>query len=167
MSTKPSPSLERITGATKFYSHDKGFGFVRTGSIYYHHHIIIWISITDLSQKSPHIFCIHGLADPILHLALQRTDCGVNVSELPLITIGHDRAQATRSPATFGLGHPSEPCFILKHQARSLALCGRVLEALGDHRLEFFFQTSCASKSALGCMESGATLRHPCRANRR
>jgi hypothetical protein len=146
---------------------DQFLGFVRTGPVQHHHDEIGRVSPADLNEELAHSRRIHLAAQPPIQLALQRTDRAVHIDELPLVAVADHGPQGRRCPAPPGSHHASKPGLVLKHQAHRTAH-GQIGCQQGSQRFrEFFFQSAWAAGSLLGWRVSGATLRHPCRANRR
>ena len=143
------------------------FGSVRARPIYDHHHEVVGMGAADLSQEFAHAQGVHLATQHPVEVALQRTDRAVDIHELPFIAIEHDRSPGQGGPTTPGARHAAEAGFVLKHQPDRSSAQIDLTQRGTQHFGEFFFHASCAAGSLLGWRVSGASLRHPCRANSR
>ena len=99
----------------------------------------------DLFQECRHILGVHFLSQHPVELAVLRADRSIDVGELSLITIGHDRAARCRCPTPPRFGHTSKTRLVLEDQTHG-AMVGIVPLYSGSQCfLEFFFQTACTS----------------------
>src|SRR6267143_3785001 len=143
------------------------FGLVRTGSVKHHHDEFGGVSLTDLGEKLGHTPRVHLATQAPIQLAFARTDGPVDINKLALVTVGDHRSQRRGRPASLGTHHASEPGLVLEHQAHATA-SDHFGSQQGCQRFgEFFFHSACTTGLFLGCRVSGATFRHPWRANKR
>ena len=123
--------------------------------------------MADLAQEFIHPLGVHLKTDHPVQLTLTRADGAVNIDELPFVTIAHTRTQRRRCPTTSQPYHPPKPRFILENHSDIPALDNLWFQDGRQHFRKFFFQSSWACGSLLGCRVSGATFRQPCRARNR
>ena len=128
---------------------------------------ILIVGATDLVEEFAHAHGVHLATKHPIQVTLERTDRAVDIHELAFVAIEHDRAPGQRRPTAPRTRHAAKPGFVLEHQPHRAAA---QIDWIHDGRQrfgKFFFHASCAAGSLLGWRVSGATLRHPCRANSR
>ena len=94
-------------------------GPVRTGAVHDHDHEVVGVGAADLVEELAHAQGVHLAADHPIEVALQRADRAVDIHELALIAIEHDRAPRQGRPAAARPRHAAKPGFVLEHQPHS------------------------------------------------
>ena len=121
---------------------------------------------TDLAEEFAHVHGVHLATEHPIQVTLKRADRTVDIHELPFIAVKHDRSPGQRRPTAPGARHAAEPGSS-ETSAVPIARTHRP-DQRGSQRFgKFFFHACCVAGSLLGWRVSGATLRHPCRANSR
>ena len=93
-----------------------------------------------------------------IELAILYRDRAIGVG---VLLSDHGLAKRTNwpgTPAAPGIGNPAEACFVLEHQPDRAFPLPLPVDFFEDVA-EFFFQSSWAATSALGCRLSGASFR--------
>ena len=115
---------------------------MRTCSVENHDDEVIRMTPPDFLQELRHVLGIHFISQHPIKLTVLRADRSIDICELSLITIGHDRTARSRCPTSPRFGHASKTSLVLEDQTHG-AMVGIVSPDSGCQCfLEFFFQAA-------------------------
>src|SRR5574341_614892 len=137
------------------------------GPVQDHHEELLGVGLAHRGEKLAHARRVHRARQAPIQLPVAGTDRPLHVHELALVAVLQHRPQRGRGPAPLGADPASQARLVVKQQAHGAGAPDRRGHH-GCHRFrEFFFPAAWATGSLLGCLVSGATLRHPWRAKSR
>ena len=139
---------------------DEFEGVMPSGAVHHHDEIFIRMALGDFIKEDLHAFRVDVGQDQRIEVAIERTDGAVGVGVLVGRHGLDDGTQGFFAPTSASPADSSESSLILEEHTERTFL----REAQDDFCQfdgEFFFQSSRAFSSPLGCRVSGASLRKP------